>query len=707
MKIIKQSLIIILIFVATGISAQEIVTGLQFNEALKNYKAPDTENLRENGEALQLPFFDDFKNDYARPNPGLWQDIEVFVNKDFPYLAPNAGAATFDALDSMGNVYGTATWIPFEADKLTSKAIRLDSVFEPVTKALSPADSLYLSFYYQPQGYGDAPESWDTLLLQFSYLTGDTVFSHIDSVWVSANLYLTDENDTIRPFDTLYAPSGCNEDMYIVNFQTLTWDDWLMMPCDSVFEPEVGWKTMWRAEGMTLEEFKNQYGKDFVQVMIPVKDSIFFYSDFRFRFRNYASIANNVVPSWRSNTDQWNVDYVYLNYNRDISDSTYRVLTFSGKAPSFLKTYQVMPYRQYRAGNPVTMMKSNLEMYISNLDKVEHNTKYMYRVRQVNGNFGYTYDGGSCNLPPFYESGFQNCNSTCGSAHACPTVLAFNLNFDRDTTSYIITHYISDSSESNIIVDSLKYHQGFYNYFAYDDGTPELGYGLEPAGAYLAYQFKMIVPDTLFGIQMYFNKTKDNANSQFFNINIWSDNNGRPGDIIAQIPSQQAMWEDGLYKFYPYLLEESVIVSGTFYVGWQQFDGGSLNIGFDSNNDNRDKIFYNVDGIWYTSNFAGSLLIRPMFTPEVVLGTHDIPGMEKEKVQLFPNPAHTWFMIDNEKIRSDQQAQLIIYNMYGTTVKKQFGLSKRIETGHLASGMYIVKIYSHGKIYNEKLLINR
>ena len=708
MKIIRQYIIILLILIHAGLTAQEIVTGLQFNEVLKNTTVAATSSLRDGDEALQLPFFDDFKNDYARPNPELWQDIEVFVNKDFPYFAPNAGAATFDALDSMGYVYNTATWIPFEADKLTSRAIRLDSVFEPVTKALSPADSLYLSFYYQPQGYGDAPESWDTLLLQFSYLTGDTVFSHIDSVLVSANIYLEDENDTIRPFDTIYAPPGCNEDLYIINFRTLTWGDWFMMPCDSVFLPEVGWKTMWRAEGMTLEEFRNMYGKDFVQVMVPVKDSVFFYNDFRFRFRNYASIANNVIPSWRSNTDQWNVDFVYLNYNRDISDSTYRVLTFSGKAPSFLKTYQVMPYRQYRADAPYNVMKANLEMYISNLDKVEHNTKYMYKVQQVSGNFGYTYNGGSCNLAPFYEVGFQNCNSSCGSAHACPPVMSpFNFSYDRDTTSYIITHYISDSSQSNIIVDSVKYHQGFYNYFAYDDGTPELGYGLEPAGAFLAYQFTMSIPDTLFGIQMYFNHTKDNANGQFFNINIWSDNNGKPGDIIAQIPNQQAMWEDGLYKFYPYLLEEPVVISGTFYVGWQQFDGGSLNIGFDSNNDNKDKIFYNVDGVWYTSNFAGSLLIRPMFTPEVVLSTHDIPDTEKERVNLYPNPAHTWFTIGNEKIRSDHQSRLVIYNMYGAVVKEQTGLNKNIETGHLATGMYIVKIYSQGKIYNEKLLINK
>jgi len=208
MNIFKQYFTIIFIILAAGLYGQEVLTGVQFNETIReqNSTGTEAERLRDVRDQIQLPFFDDFKNDYARPNPEHWKDIDVFINKDFPYFAPNAGAATFDALDSTGNVYSNAVWIPFEADKLTSNPIRLDSVFEPVTKALSPADSLYLSFYYQPQGYGDAPESWDTLLLELSYLTGDTVFSHIDSVLVSANLYLEDENDTIRPFDTIYAP---------------------------------------------------------------------------------------------------------------------------------------------------------------------------------------------------------------------------------------------------------------------------------------------------------------------------------------------------------------------------------------------------------------------------------------------------------------------------------------------------------------------
>ena len=710
MKIFKQSLTVICVLVVAALPGQEILTGLQYNEVIKKEAQLQTEyaeRATDEEVILHLPFFDDFKNINGYPDPTLWQDKDVFVNKDFPYFAPNIGAATFDAIDSSGAIYDNALIIPFEADYLTSNIVRLDSVFDPIVKPLRPADSLYLSFFYQPQGYGDEPEPGDTLLLEFSYLTGDTVFSHIDSLLVFVNYYLENEQDTLRPFDTLYAPPGCDTNLYVINFQTLTWGDWVMMPCDSVFMPETSWKTQWKSEGMKLSEFQDLYGKDWVQVMVPVKDSIYFYKDFAFRFRNYASIANDLIPSFRSNVDQWNVDYVYLNYNRSVADTTYRMLSFSNRAPSFLKNYQVMPYRQYRADAPVNTMKPALEMYITNLDKVERNTKYKYEVKQVDGTFGYSYNGGSCNLPPFYEFGFQNCNTPCGSAHACPPVSAFNLDFSRDTSSYIIKHFISDSSESNVIVDSAIYHQGFYNYYAYDDGTPEFGYGVEPAGAFIAYQFTLSVPDTLFGVQMYFNQTKDFANNQFFNINIWRDNNGRPGEIVAQLQSQQAMWRDGLYEFYPYMLDEPVVLSGTFYVGMQQFDGGSLNIGFDANNDNRDKIFYKLEQTWYSSNFGGSLLIRPMFGPEMVLSTKDISMRKEDQMMIFPNPARTSFSIGNEKIRSDKNAQLSVYNMFGQRIMQQVGNLKNIDISHLSSGMYIIRIISEGKSFNDKLLISR
>ena len=703
----------------SGLFGQEIITGLQYNEAIRHEfekqksEVDPTHKSNENQINVTLPFFDDFANYSLYPKQSLWIGNSVFINKDFPLYPPNVGAATFDAIDETGKIYSNADWIPFQADELKSRPIRLDSVFDPVVRKIGPEDSLYLSFYYQPQGVGDDPESWDTLILEFAR-QGDTIFSHIDSVLVSAQIYLDSYEDTLRPLDTLWAPEsqGCDTNIYMINFRVLGWDDWLMVPCDSVFAPDTIWDKAWYSEGMKLEEFRELYGRDFVQVMIPIYndpgDSVYFYKDFQFRFRNYASIANDIIPSWRSNADYWNVDWVYLNYNRNAGDSTYRVLTFSQRAPSFLKNYQVMPYRQYRAGSVTDLLKPEFQMYITNLDNVEHNTTYEYRVQQVNGNFNYDYYGGSCNLLPFDLFGFQNCNSSCGAAHACPPVnSAFNYDFSRDTTSYIITHYISDSSDADILVDSTIFQQGFYNYYAYDDGTPEFGYGIEPAGAKMAYQFNLSITDTLWGVQMYFNRTQNSSNEIFFNFIIWQDNNGRPGEELYRSPSVKPQWKNGLYEFYPYMLDEPIVLTGTFYVGWQQQAGGSLNVGLDANNDNGKRIFFTGEFEWLNSDVKGSLLIRPIVGQDMILGTEEEIEFSSSTLKIYPNPAERYFKIDRSTHHIDRSAMVYVYNIYGALVIQQPINIENVDISKLPRGMYIVKVDNLGSVLTAKLLINR
>ena len=93
--------------------------------------------------------------------------------------------------------------------------------------------------------------------------------------------------------------------------------------------PTTAWDKVWQVDGLSLEEFVDTNNSYFVQVMLPVLDEKYFYDAFHFRFRNYASVANEVIPSFASNDDYWNVDYIYLDYNRDKGDTTYKVLTFS------------------------------------------------------------------------------------------------------------------------------------------------------------------------------------------------------------------------------------------------------------------------------------------------------------------------------------------------------------------------------------------
>ncbi len=157
----------------------------------------------------------------------------------------------------------------------------------------------------------------------------------MDSVTVNSDVYIG-PGDTIRPLDVLWAPEGCNPNVSTTVYVEILYDELVTVACDSVFIPEIVWDRMWYSEGLSLDEFQEEYGKNMLQVMIPLIDTSYFNDKFRFRFRNYASLSNNLYPpSWKSNGDQWNVDYVYLNYNRTAGDTTYRAITFSQRAPSF------------------------------------------------------------------------------------------------------------------------------------------------------------------------------------------------------------------------------------------------------------------------------------------------------------------------------------------------------------------------------------
>ncbi len=695
-------------------TAQEVVSGLQFNETIMqeakkiNITERDCDCGRtDESQKVTLPFYDDFSTSNIYPNQELWQGRSVFVNKDFSYMPANIGVATLDAIDSVGAVYKNATSAPFRADELLSREIRLDSVFTQSPRPLFPYDSLYFSFFYQPQGVGDAPQVYDSLVLEFARYSGDSVFSHIDSITVNSRIYIN-QGEVINALDTLYAPSslGCNPYMYTIVYSQYSYDEEIRIACDSVFIPEIIWDEVWYSQGLSLSDFYDTIGRYMQQVMIPIVDTNYFTDKFRFRFRNYCSVSNEYYPlTWKSNGDQWNLDMIYLNYNRNAGDTTYKSVAFSQRAPSFLSQYQVMPYRQYRY-SPTYFTAESIHMYIANLDNIEHNTKYTYTVQQVNGNFSYSYDGGNCNLKPFYEVGFQQCEG-CGASHACPPVNSlFSLDYDRDTTSYIIKHYISDSSDQSSIVDSAVYHQGFYNYYAYDDGTPEKGWGYDGAGgAQIAYKFELNTMDTLWGLQMYFNKTLNNVNELYFDILVWNDNNGRPGDIMYRQEYEKVDWENGIYKFVPYMLDDPQIVTGTIYVGFEQYESVSYNIGMDANFDASDNLFYKTDSVWKGATVAGAILMRPIIGENMILSVdsheNDIYGLT-----LYPNPTGTSFSVKNSFI-DNASAELKIYNMFGSMLLTTTDITDPIDVSRLSQGIYIVRVISNGQLYSAKLLINR
>ena len=316
--------------------AQVYLSGLSSNPEISNYLKktdylPSTKAANVSFEPLILPFMDDFSNDGPYPDATKWLDSAVYINAHYPIFPVDYGVATFDILNDTGGIYTDANVFPIKADYLTSYPIRLDSIFDldlGTSWKVTPADSLYFSFYYQPQGRGDAPLSYDSLSLEFG--TNDSVFSEIEKIWLqiakatnSSGIPFA-EGDTIKPNDTIFY-TGCDYN-YVISEDTLIYSDSVYVACDSLFDQETSWKNVWNAEGEALDTFLVKNNVYFKMVMIPITDTIWFRKDFQFRFYNYASLSS--INSWKSNTDHWHIDKVYLNAGRSQNDIFTREVRF-------------------------------------------------------------------------------------------------------------------------------------------------------------------------------------------------------------------------------------------------------------------------------------------------------------------------------------------------------------------------------------------
>ena len=173
--------VFILLLLSWKATAQENVAPLHWNPALPAKAHIQRTNLQKTT-ALSLPFFEDFLGQNLYPDAQKWvENRQVYVNNTMAFNPPSQGVATFDALGGNGRPYDTVTAGGLNyADSLTTQLFDLTTY--------TPADSLYLSFFYQPQGVGFSPEVQDSLMLFFRNKNG---------IWVKQ---WADTGNTLKPF---------------------------------------------------------------------------------------------------------------------------------------------------------------------------------------------------------------------------------------------------------------------------------------------------------------------------------------------------------------------------------------------------------------------------------------------------------------------------------------------------------------------------
>lgn len=168
---VRKTFVALLAFmIAVHSYAQEVVAPLGFNpvqyNADKQYTAAKKASAQKTT-ALSLPFFEDFTGVSPIPDDSKWLDRKVYVNNTMCFNPISRGVATFDALNQDGIPYDPiVNTTLLYADSLTSQQIDISSY--------QPSDSLYLSFFYQPEGNGFYPEPEDSLMLYLKKPNGWT-----------------------------------------------------------------------------------------------------------------------------------------------------------------------------------------------------------------------------------------------------------------------------------------------------------------------------------------------------------------------------------------------------------------------------------------------------------------------------------------------------------------------------------------------------
>ena len=693
------SLMFVLIFPLVLSAQEEVLTGLTGNPVLKHSQSQSSMQVYGTApEAVKLPFVDDFSDYMGFPNRKLWQDKQAFINQGFSIAPPTLGVATLDALDQNGKIYAHASSTPFPADTLTSRPIRLDSIFTTPRK-IKIQDSLYFSFYYQPGGavfpqegtpkyrewerVGDAPETSDSLVLEFGYATGDTIF--VGYRYSPVEL----QGDYVAG-DTLWNPFIDGD--YIVFSEYHAKGDSVMMPSDSIMGPEMVWNHVWSTPGFMLDPVYEATGLFFQQVMIPITDPQYLRDNFQFRFRNYASLEGNGITGWASNVDQWHIDYVFLNINRTQSDIYPNDVAFVKPVNSLLVRYQTMPWRQFRSDD----VRKSFDNCLTNISNTVKNTNYSYTVEKKGyGKIG-EYESNNENADPYHIRGWHTYEP-----HAHPPV-QFTIPQDQlDSAEVVITHVFQvtgGTGDERHVNDTCRFYQKFHNYYAYDDGTAEAGYSIISAIAkpqiYLAMRYELEVPDTLRSVRMWFNHVQNDANVEYFTLMVWNDNAGVPGEVIYSKEGQLPRHASEFLDFVDYYTDP-VAISDVFYVGFYQHHGTQLNIGFDANNDARDNFLYKTSSEWKTPLLKGSPMIRP-----VVGKTWDRTGIRDIKpatLRVFPNPATAYVDVELER-GTERPADIRLYDAQGRllqrvpTANNDFNdVRVRVDMSSLPTGLYFVK----------------
>lgn len=583
--------------------------------------------------SIRLPFVDDFSYSGPYPDDQLWLDQDVFINNSLAERPLGLGVATFDGLDPTGTPY----------DRPAGTSDLLTSTFIDASRS----SNVYVSFFYQPRGFGIRPRMIDSLALDVKAGDGSWI-----NLWAQAGL-----PDDFTRFDP--APP----------FEFVK----VSVP-DSILHAGFQIRFRNRSQQLGLQQI---WHIDYIRVTEDLEPERTF-EDIAFRavptgiLRHYTAMPYRHFFNFEDAHVRDSFDISLYNHFPGINNANPSQLGLS------------------RTGGQGTII-DNLALLLPaeispdgrnqrNLSAGQHDFRNGLRRSEI----------------------LSSVIALASPEDDLGITMHYSFQQDRESNQGIAAFLRNNTT---------TFTNRFENFFAYDDGSAESGLKAEnnTGTTTLAQEFICNVDDRLQGVQLFFPRVEGDADRLRFDLMVWIDSLDEEPDFLME--SVQPIYADEFfdtlqgYTTYPLIDTAGNRISldlpaGRFYVGWQQVKSTvelDLSMGFDKNHpDATDFTYVSINGAPWRNvgetiqTIKGALMIRPILDDVGVIPTQ-VDDRLAQNFTIFPNPTTDILYIQDDS----EEASLESYQIYGIDGRLMyFGqLNKpEIDVSKLGSGSYFVVV---------------
>lgn len=443
------------------------------------------------------------------------------------------------------------------------------------------------------------------------------------------------------------------------------------------------------------------YSTEFRQVILVV-DSMYYKSGFRFRFRNYTSVSPENVYGGEgavANADCWNLDYIMMNTRSASEHLSINDIALTEPPRNLLGFYETVPWLHLNSAQELTRNYITYPIRNLNKDGEPKNVGRNYYVIDLN-------TGITTSFEVIRDPFLPDTLTRMVDMFTAP----FVREDDSDEGTLEVVSYLVPDADQFLQNDTSRSLIHFSDYYAYDDGSPELGFGINTEGAFLAYRFRVFQTDTLRAVDFYFNKTIDDLYAELgFRLCVWKDNAGKPGEPLYESSETYSPdYSTDLPHFKRVFInanQDLIVTDTSIFVGWKQETDQFMNLGYDVSRNNLSRLFIHEGNQWYSpsnSLFPGTLMIRAVFGNKNII--NDIPEIPDtgSDVVLFPNPVSGTLHIRSAETRI---YGISIVDMTGRLVLHGEGNRNTIDVSSIPPGVYQAVISASGNVQIHRKII--